>query len=362
MDFLNQAMLFLLDTLHGGLGSYALAIIVLTVLIRAVLWPLNSAQTRSMKVMQQLQPKMKELQDKHKDDPMKMQQELMKFYSENKFNPLSGCLPTLVQIPIFIALYGALMSPDFITRAGDESFLFIQKLHHTLKTAGGDSLDGTFNVEPNAKFTAGHVLKATYVGQAEPQDIKVSDLYVNDVNKLLRVTPRPLIPGEPATVKLLQVDLGYDDTNMQRLESVDVPVTNPATRELETITLTPNAEKDALTAEVPTQVTKPGFNIDVILLIALYAALSFGFQKTMSLINGATTPKSGPQALMMKFMPLMFVAFLFFVPVPAGVILYLIVAMVMMMLQNLWLWYRDKDKSPLGASSPKNEVVEVKAT
>ena len=87
MDFLNQAMLYLLQSLKAIVGSYSWAIIGVTALIRAVLWPLNTAQMKSMQAMQAIQPKMKELQAKHKDNPAVMQQEIMKLYSENKFNP-----------------------------------------------------------------------------------------------------------------------------------------------------------------------------------------------------------------------------------------------------------------------------------
>lgn len=92
------------------LPNYGLAIIFLTILIKVVLYPLTLKQMRSMAVMQQLAPKVKEIQAKYKEkDPQKMQKKIMELYQEHNVNPLSGCLPLLVQLPILIALYRALL-------------------------------------------------------------------------------------------------------------------------------------------------------------------------------------------------------------------------------------------------------------
>lgn len=98
-----------------GLPSYGLAIVLLTVLIKAILYPLTKKQMISMAVMKTLQPKVKEIQDKWKErDPKKMSDMIMNLYKENNANPLSGCLPVLIQMPILIALYRALFSFDYI--------------------------------------------------------------------------------------------------------------------------------------------------------------------------------------------------------------------------------------------------------
>src|SRR5690606_7556340 len=129
-----------------------LAIVLVTVAIRVILWPMNSSQTRSMKKMQELQPKLKALQEKHKDNPQKMQEAMLKFYSENKFNPMAGCLPLIVQLPIFIGLFGALQSPDFLASSVNERFLFIDQLSHTLHTHAGEPLNGSFSVREGDQF------------------------------------------------------------------------------------------------------------------------------------------------------------------------------------------------------------------
>jgi len=79
-------------------GSYGLAIIALTIIVRAILWPLGVSQQRSMKAMQTLQPKIKMLQERYKNDPQTMQRKMMEFYKENKFNPMAGCLPLLIHL------------------------------------------------------------------------------------------------------------------------------------------------------------------------------------------------------------------------------------------------------------------------
>ena len=97
-----------MNALQSVLHSYAWAIIVLTFIVRGVLWPIQGKANRSMKRMQLLTPKQTELREKYKDDPARMNQEVMKLYKDYGVNPLSGCLPMLIQIPIFIGFYSML--------------------------------------------------------------------------------------------------------------------------------------------------------------------------------------------------------------------------------------------------------------
>lgn len=89
-------------------GDWGVAIILLTVAMRVLLIPLTVKQTKSMHEMQAIQPKLKALQDKHKNDKEKLQEETLKFYQENKVNPFGGCLPLVIQMPVFIALFQVL--------------------------------------------------------------------------------------------------------------------------------------------------------------------------------------------------------------------------------------------------------------
>ena len=93
---------------YGIVPNAGFAIIMLTVVVRLILFPLTAKQAKSMIAMQRAQPEIKKLQAKYKNDKQKLNEELMKFYKENKINPLGGCLPLLVQMPVFIALYQTL--------------------------------------------------------------------------------------------------------------------------------------------------------------------------------------------------------------------------------------------------------------
>jgi len=99
----EHIMVFIHDNIVGG--SWGFAIVGLTVLIRAVLVPLTYRQLKSMQEMQRLAPQINVLKEKYKDDKQRQQQELMKFYQENKINPLASCLPLLLQLPVFISLF-----------------------------------------------------------------------------------------------------------------------------------------------------------------------------------------------------------------------------------------------------------------
>jgi YidC/Oxa1 family membrane protein insertase len=99
----------LLNWLFALIGNFGVAIIGLTLIVRMLLFPIAQRQFASMAAMRVLQPKIKALQERHKDDKPRMQQEMLKLYKEEKVNPMAGCLPILLQIPIFYALYKVLM-------------------------------------------------------------------------------------------------------------------------------------------------------------------------------------------------------------------------------------------------------------
>jgi YidC/Oxa1 family membrane protein insertase len=104
-DILAKPLLWLLNFLHGFIPNYGLAIIVLTLIIKAILWPLGSKSYKSMSEMKKIQPLMAQIREKYKDDKKKMNEETMALYKTYKVNPLGGCLPMVVQIPVFFALY-----------------------------------------------------------------------------------------------------------------------------------------------------------------------------------------------------------------------------------------------------------------
>ncbi|MDZ7640592.1 MAG: membrane protein insertase YidC [Desulfurivibrio sp.] len=108
-DFLARPTLHVLNFFHGLVGNYGVAIIMVTIAIKIIFWPLTHKGLKSMKVMQKIQPKMAKLREKYKDDRQRQQQEMLKLYQTYKVNPLGGCLPMLLQIPVFFSLYKVLL-------------------------------------------------------------------------------------------------------------------------------------------------------------------------------------------------------------------------------------------------------------
>jgi YidC/Oxa1 family membrane protein insertase len=110
LDWLYEAIAWLLAVFYSVTPNLGVAIILLTFTIMLLLYPLTAKQAKSMMAMQRVQPEMKKLQAKYKHDRQKLNEEMMKFYQENKINPLAGCLPLLAQMPIFISLFNVLRS------------------------------------------------------------------------------------------------------------------------------------------------------------------------------------------------------------------------------------------------------------
>lgn len=106
--FLTKPFFFAIDFLYGILGNFGLAILAFTVVVKLVFFPLANKSYKSMSILRKLQPRMTELREKYADDKMRLQQEMMKLYKDEGVNPLSGCLPIVIQIPVFFALYKVL--------------------------------------------------------------------------------------------------------------------------------------------------------------------------------------------------------------------------------------------------------------
>jgi YidC/Oxa1 family membrane protein insertase len=110
LALLAKPLFWLLDWLHSIIGNWGWAIVALVVILKAAFFWLNASAYRSMAKMKAVNPKVQEMRERLKDDPQKMQQEMMRIYREEKVNPLGGCLPIFIQMPFFIALYWVLLS------------------------------------------------------------------------------------------------------------------------------------------------------------------------------------------------------------------------------------------------------------
>lgn len=331
MDFITLTVKFL-SMLALLVGGYGIAIIVLTIVVRLGLWKLNVKQQRSMKMMQNLQPKLKAIQDRYKNNPQVMQQKLMEFYKEHDFNPMGGCLPLLIQMPIFILLYSALISPQFIQVAGNQHFLFINSLATTLRATAGISNNGKLGVAPNDKLVLGNNAVVYIAGVKRSAKIK------NGAQALQ--IKSDIVPGQDLdlAVSLDNID-GLKFSELGKIDKAEFTVTNSNIRENEQVTFE-RTDTDNLTATIPTVPIKDGFHWDVFALIAIFAVTMWLSQKVM--MDATKTDNQDPtQAALQKsmgtFMPIMIIATFFVIPIPAGVFLYLITSNIIQIAQTIMI-------------------------
>ena len=329
MDF-TTLTIDILKTL-SVVGGYGIGIILLTIIIRAAMWPLGVSQQRSMRTMQLLQPKMKAIQERYKSDPQKMQQKMMEFYKEHKFNPMAGCFPLLIQMPIFILLYSTLMSPQFIQMAGDSQFLFIKRLDATLKTTAGISKDGVLGVGQYDTFMTGKTAKVYLQGVEEP----LLNVKIEKPTKAVEVQG-DLVPGEVVDFKISLDNLGLKFSQLAQVEKAEIDVMDVQSKETEVVNFVRN--DGILVASVPTNKVETSFHWDVLALIALFAVTMMLSQKAMMAMN-KNTQQDPAQAAMQKsmntFMPIMLTFTFVIIPIPAGVLLYLIASNCFQVLQTV---------------------------
>lgn len=327
MDF-TALTVELLKGLNNITGSYGLAIIALTIIVRAALWPLGVSQQRSMKAMQVLQPKIKMLQERYKNDPQTMQKKMMEFYKENKFNPMAGCLPLLIQMPIFILLYTALISPQFIQEAGNSPFLFINRLDTTLRGSAGKSYDNIFSVSENDKFTV-YKKVTVMMGDEKLDNVKLTG---KDPIKVQGA----IVPGETIDLKIDLDNFNLKYSQLEKVTAATVDIQNIKTREVETV----NFEKrdGIMAASMPTNAPQNQFNMDVLILILLFAGTMIATQKVM-MAQTQTAQQDPMQAQMQKMMgtmmPVMVIFMFVIAPIPAGVLLYLVISNIFQIIQTV---------------------------
>ena len=329
MDFVGLTI-ELLKILASFVGSYGLAIVVLTLIVRAALWPLNASQQRSMKMMQNLQPKLKAIQDRYKSNPQVMQQKMMEFYKEHNFNPMGGCLPLLIQMPIFILLYSALMNPAFIQAAGNSKFLFIDRLDTTLRASAGISNDGKMGTSKYDTFIPGKVAKV-YL----PEEV-LNSVKITKPKNALEVQG-DIKPGENIDFKMSLDHLDLKFSQLDKIEKAEITITDVNTKEMENITF--KRQGDLLIASVPTVEIKKEFHWDVLALIVLFGITMWLSQKLIMATNKNKTELDPTQEAIQKsmgtFMPVMIIGTFVIIPIPAGVFIYLIVSNIVQVIQTV---------------------------
>lgn len=329
MDFVTLTI-EALKLLAHFVGNYGLAIIVLTIIVRLGMWHLNVSQQRSMRKMQTLQPKLKAIQERYKNNPQMQQQKLMEFYKENKFNPMGGCLPLLIQMPIFILLYSALMSPQFIQIAGNSKFLFINRLDTTLRSSAAKSFDGQFSATKTDRFAL-NKFATVYLPNGEV----IKNVKVSNPSKALEIQGE-FKPGENVDFKFKIDNLNLNFAQLEKLEKAEVQVTDLTNKEAEKITF--KKQNDLMIASVPTIVVTNSFHYDILILIVLFGLTMFLSQKVM-MATGKNQELDPAQQAMQKsmgtFMPLMIIGTFVIIPIPAGVLLYLVTSNIIQIIQTV---------------------------
>lgn len=173
--FLSKFMLIVLIAIENLVGNYGVAIVLMTIIIRGLMWPLTAKSAQSSKKMQQISEPLKALKDKYKDNPQKLQRETLKLFKENKVNPAAGCLPVVIQIPIFISFFYMLRTSSELRFAG---FLWIDDLSRadTIATIAGFPLNILPLIMGATMFYQMKIMPTPSIDSAQQKIIKLMPL------------------------------------------------------------------------------------------------------------------------------------------------------------------------------------------
>ncbi|HEY9867718.1 MAG TPA: membrane protein insertase YidC [Candidatus Obscuribacterales bacterium] len=334
MDITYSFMIPILEAIYQACHSYGWAIVLLTLLVRILVYPLVASSTRSMQRMSQMQPQLKAIQERYKNDPEMFQRKAMEFYQKNKINPMGGCLPTLVQLPILFALFATFTGPPF----------------------GDKPIPVKIKVEGAGQAT--HQSRAEVSGANSP--------YVSSDGKLCKVV---VFPGESTVAAGAAIDFGiravegtmpadlkpewriHGDAHGATIDA-DGHAVFPQPGEVVVEAVIPGVAKNHSfylinsLGKVATglDLFKPN-NWDILAMIFLFGITMYLSQKLMVQPPPAN---ADPDQLLIqqqtqKTMPIAVTAMFFFIPLPAGVYLYMVVSNV---IQSLQTWFIMRTPAP----------------
>ncbi len=328
----NNVMLPILDFFYGIVPSYGLAIVALTLVVRLALFPLNAKQIRNMRQMRISQPLMKkrqeEIQRLYKDDPTKQQEEMSKLLKE--FNPLAGCLPLLFQMPVLFALFATLRGSPFanINYTADVQVINREKIEQ---------------IQPQAFVS-------------KPQNIYITDGVHVPVTLVLPNTR--LAPGDSTQATLVdaanqsldKLAAAYADNKVAPTWQVTKGQENIAIKEDGTIVALQEGSA-TIQASIPGLASDKGFlfidalgrvgafdpdgkiHWDVVALIIMFGVSVYLSQQ----LTGQGAPTDAQQATVNKMTPIIFSGMFLFFPLPAGVLMYMVVANIFQTVQTFFL-------------------------
>jgi len=318
--------------------SWGWSIICLTLVVRILVAPLVQASTLSMRKMSQLQPQMKALQEKYKDDPEQLQPKLMEFYKKNKMNPVGGCLPMLVQLPILFALYGAFAGPPFMDKPIDVPIKVVAQSEaaqahrdetskNTLPYVAKDGVMAKLAVYPG---------ESTVVAGAAPMDFGV-----RPVQGKLELNPEftwKVIPKgtkDANTIATVPGPMFHYDFTTPGEYVVECKVPGIAANE-------PFGPITSLGKVCKGLELLNPHNWDVLFLILAFGGTTY-LSSLFSMGSNPNTPESEMteqqliQKQTMKMMPITMTVMFCFIPLPAGVFLYFVVSNLFQVIQTWWL-------------------------
>lgn len=339
MDLTYSFMLPILVYFAKATQSYGWALVLLTLLVRVILWPLVSKQTTSMQRMSQLQPMMNQIKERYKDEPEMFQKKAMEFYAKNKVNPMGGCLPMLLQLPIFFALFATFSGPPF----GDKPIMVNVKVvdqanvREVKETAGGNmpyvSPSGELSkiaVFPGeAKISQGESIE---YGSRVLEGAKVP----SDFHPIWKVYKgQAEAPAAEATID----ENGHATFN--KVGDYTIYATIPGVAKDESFGLVTGLGKVASGL----QFLEPK-NWDALFLVLAFGLSMYVSQKFTT--TSANKPKPGEpideqtriQQDTMKILPLVMTATFFFIPLPVGVLIYIVLSNIVQSFQTWMLMKR----------------------
>jgi YidC/Oxa1 family membrane protein insertase len=337
-DLTFSFMLPILKWFATQTHSWGWAIIGLTVLVRILVAPLVQSSTLQMRKMSQLQPQMAALQAKYKEDPEQLQKKMMEFYGKNKMNPMGGCLPMLVQLPILFALYGAFSGPPFVEKSIDVPIKIVAK-------ADAANLKSDIVSKNTVPYVAadGDLSKiAVYPGETAIVEGSSIDFGTRPVQGTLKGELKvkwKLVPkGEKDPSKLPE----FSDTRFATPTNLapgeyQIQCKVPAIASGEPFGFITSLGKVAKGLEL----IDPK-NWDVLFLIlafgvTTYLSSLFSTGGSPQVPNGEMTEQQLIQKQTMKMMPVTMTVMFCFIPLPAGVFLYFVVSNLFQVIQTWWI-------------------------
>ncbi len=331
MDITYSFMIPALEWIARQFHSYGWAIVILTVAVRIIVHPLVAASTRSMQRMSQMQPQIKVIQEKYKGNPELFQKKTMEFYQKNKINPMGGCLPTLVQLPILFALFATFTGPPFGDKAIPVKVKVVAKTAvvqiNKAEVSGGNS--------PYVGKNGARCKLVVFPGDSTIAEGDTIDFGVRAVDGTM-----------PAEFKAQWKVQGAK--NVQHGASIDESghAAFPEPGEVTVNCVVPGIAKNESFCFINSlgkvsqgmALFKPA-NWDNLVMIFLFGITMFFSQKLM--VQPAA-PNADPDQLAIqqqtqRTMPIAVTAMFFFIPLPSGVFLYMVISNIIQSLQTWWV-------------------------